>query len=139
MRVRTSLLLLSMLAPLGVASPSVANADGAPVRVVVESPRPGERVENRVDQAPIRGTATAAGERPSEFDVMIVIDVSRSTEAASGVDVDADGEVGVDPHLELLPPGAYPDDVLSTDPDDTILHAAAQAARTLVKGLAPGE
>ena len=137
MSVRTSLLLLSMLARLGVASPSVANADGAPVRVLVESPRPGERVENRVDQAPIRGTATAAGERPSEFDVMIVIDVSGSTVAASGVDVDADGEVGVDPHLELLPPGAYPDDVLSTDPDDTILHAEAQAARALVKGLDP--
>ena len=55
-------------------------ADPAAVRVVIESPRPGERVENRVDQAPIRGNAMAEGEQPAEFDVMLVIDVSGSTE-----------------------------------------------------------
>jgi Mg-chelatase subunit ChlD len=120
-----------LLVVLGVATP----AAGQSVRVVVESPRPGERVENRVDQAPIRGTATASGERPSEFDVMLVMDVSGSTENPSGVDVDGDGEIGVDPSLELLPPGAYPEGMKSTDPDDTILNAEAQAARALMKGL----
>ena len=102
---------------------------------MIESPRPGDRVENRVDQAPIRGTATASGERPSEFDVMIVMDVSGSTADASNVDVDGDGEIGVNPSTELLPPGIYPEGTRSTDPDDSILEAEAQAARALVKGL----
>jgi len=137
MHSRTSRLLVSFLAALGVATPSAADPAGEPVRVVIESPRSGERVENRVDQAPIRGTATASGERPSEFDVMIVLDVSGSTETPSGADVDGDGEIGVDPALELLPPGAVPEGLKSTDPDDSILHAEAQAARALVKGLDP--
>jgi hypothetical protein len=120
---------------MGVAAPSAADPGGEPVRVVIESPRPGERVENRVDQAPIRGTAVAKGEQPSEFDVMVVLDVSGSTELPSGADVDGDGEIGVDPALELLPPGAFPEGMKSTDPDDSILQAEAQAARALVKGL----
>jgi hypothetical protein len=107
------------------------------VRVVVESPRSGEHVENKVDQAPVRGTAVAKGEQPSDFDVMVVMDVSKSTTAASGVDVDGDGQIGVDPELELLPPGAYSPDVRNTDPDDSILHAEAAAARALVGGLDP--
>ena len=60
-------------------------------------------------QAPIRGTAVAAGERPALFDVMIVIDISGSTKVASGVDVDGDGEVGINPQFELLPAGTYPE------------------------------
>ena len=132
---RTSVLLVLSLAAMGVAARSAADPGGEPVRVVIESPRPGERVENRVDQAPIRGTAVAKGEQPSEFDVMVVLDVSGSTELPSGADVDGDGEIGVDPALELLPPGAFPEGMKSTDPDDSILQAEAQAARALVKGL----
>ena len=49
---------------------------------------------------------------PDRFDVMLVIDVSDSTKVASGADVDRDGRVGVNPHTELLPPGAVPADVL---------------------------
>jgi hypothetical protein len=68
---------------------------------------------------------------------MIVMDVSGSTAEASNVDVDGDGEIGVNPELELLPPGAYPEGTKSTDPDDSIIEAEAQAARALVKGLDP--
>ncbi|RIK99528.1 MAG: hypothetical protein DCC71_20325 [Proteobacteria bacterium] len=116
-----------------VASPARAQS----VRVVVDAPRAGERVENRVDQAPVRGTAVAKGEQPSDFDVMLVVDVSKSTTAASGVDVDGDGDVGIDPQLELLPPGTYPPDVHNTDPEDSILHAEVAAARALVRSLDP--
>ena len=95
---------------MSVAAPSPgADPGGAPVRVEIESPRPGERVENRVDQAPIRGTAFAKGEQPSEFDVMIVLDVSGSTESPSGADVDGDGEIGVDLALERPSPGGSPE------------------------------
>jgi len=109
----------------------------AQVTVTVESPRSGEKVENKVDQAPIRGTATAKGQQPSDFDVMIVIDVSASTKKPSGVDVDNDGQVGFNPKDELLPPGTYPDDVENTDPGDSIFEAEAAAARALVRGLDP--
>ena len=85
-----------------------ADASAQPVRILIESPVPGEPVRNEVHQAPIRGNALAEGERPAQFDVMIVLDISGSTKVASGVDVDADGEVGINPNLELLPPGAYP-------------------------------
>jgi len=116
-----------------------AFADPRPteVHVVIDSPRSGERVENKADQAPIRGTAVASGERPADFDVMVVIDVSGSTDEPSGVDVDGNGVVGVDPHYELFPPGSYPDDLRNTDPGDSILQAEAAAARAMIKGLDP--
>ncbi len=106
-----------------------------PVQVLVESPRHGEPVRNKVHLAPIRGSAVAEGERPARFDVMIAIDVSKSTTEASGVDVDGDGQIGVNPQLELLPAGLFPEDVRSTDPDDSILAAEVNAARALLESL----
>jgi hypothetical protein len=116
---------------------AAARSSPADVRIAVQSPRPGERIENRVDQAPIRGAASADGKQPADFDVMLVLDVSKSTLTASGIDVDGDGEVGFDPRQELLPPGSYPEDVKSTDPDDSIFFAEGQAARALVRSLDP--
>jgi hypothetical protein len=104
---------------------------------MIDSPRSGEKVENKVDQAPIRGTAVAAGRQPSDFDVMIVIDVSKSTDDPSGADVDGDGVVGFNPQEEMLPPGAYPEGVTNTDPDDSILHAEVVAAHSLIKSFDP--
>ena len=136
---RSRLRKLTAAAPLlalGAAPPAIA-ADGA-VRILIESPRSGEQVQNKVHQAPIRGTAVAAGERPALFDVMIVIDISGSTKVASGVDVDGDGEVGINPQFELLPAGTYPEDTVSTDPGDTILAAEIAAADALIANLEPG-
>jgi len=105
------------------------------VRLIVEQPLGGSLVESKMHMAEIRGTATAAGARPSSFDVMIAIDVSQSTRAASGADVDEDGEIGENPHEGLYLPGEYPEDVWSTDPDDTILAAEVRAARALLDSL----
>jgi hypothetical protein len=107
----------------------------SPVKILVEAPRAGDVVKNDVHQAPIRGTAVAFGERPIDFDILIVIDVSGSTKNASGSDVDRDGVVGVNPQLELNAPGAYPPGTLSTDPDDSILAAEVRAADALVSSL----
>ncbi|MCP5056010.1 MAG: VWA domain-containing protein [bacterium] len=107
------------------------------VRVLVESPAPGVTVEGHVHQAQLTGRAAAAGERPEHFDVIVAIDVSASTKTASGLDVDRDGIVGVNPHNELLPPGSYDPNVRSTDPGDTILAAQVQAARALLESLDP--
>jgi hypothetical protein len=132
--------LVRLLAPIAIAA--AAHGDPAPapapVRILVESPRSGERIVNQVHQAPIRGTAVAFGERPIDFDIMIVIDVSGSTKNASGSDVDRDGLVGFNPQLDpSTPPGAYPPGTFSTDPDDSILAAEVRAADALVASLAP--
>lgn len=114
-----------------------ADDGGTPVRIQVETPKAGEVVRNKVHLAPVRGNAVAQGDAASDFDVMLVIDISASTKVASGVDVDGDGHVGLNPQLELLPPGAYAEDVLSTDPDDSVLAAQIAAARMLLENLDP--
>lgn len=107
------------------------------VRVEVASPAAGGKLRDHLHQARIEGSAFAEAAGPEPFDVMLVIDVSDSTKVASGADVDRDGQVGVNPHNELLPPGAVAPDVFSTDPGDTILHAQIAAARALLQGLDP--
>jgi Mg-chelatase subunit ChlD len=115
-----------------------AESNDAAVKILVESPSSGEPVRNKVHQAPIRGNAIAAGERPAAFDVMIVLDISGSTKVASGVDVDGDGEVGINPEFELVPAGTYPEGTVSTDPGDTILAAEVAAADALLASLESG-
>ena len=107
------------------------------VAVRIDSPAPGAGVSGMVHQARIEGSALAHGAAPRRYDVMLAIDASYSTRVASGGDVDGDGLVGVDPHNELLPPGVIPDEIRSTDPQDTVLHAQAAAARSLLADLDP--
>jgi Mg-chelatase subunit ChlD len=110
-------------------------AHAGAVSVRVDSPSAGSVVESELHMAELTGLATAEGEGARGYDVMVVLDVSRSTQSASGADVDEDGEIGEDPHLGLFAPGEYPDDVYSTDPEDTILHAEVKAANILLDGL----
>ena len=114
-----------------------AKAGPGVVRIRIDTPRSGEPVKNKVHLAPIRGSATAEGDRPADFDVMVVIDASQSTQCASGVDVDGDGMLGFNPALELVAPGTYPEGVCSTDPDDSIFAAEISAARSLIESLDP--
>jgi hypothetical protein len=123
---------------LGVVGASTAPApEPGGVRLLIETPAGGSLVESKMHMAEIRGTATAAGAKPSSFDVMIAIDVSQSTKAASGADVDEDGEIGENPHEGLYLPGEYPEEVWSTDSDDTILSAEVKAARALLESVNP--
>jgi Mg-chelatase subunit ChlD len=116
---------------------SAAEDEGTGVRIVVESPLAGQPVANKVHQAPIRGNAFAEGDRAADFDIVLIIDVSGSTKVASGVDVDGDGIIGIDPHMELVPPGMYPPELRNTDPDDLILAAEIAAAEALLGTLDP--
>ena len=120
---------------LAIALPAVASAAAIDLRV--DSPTTGATVESELYMAELKGLASAAGAEAQGYDVMVVIDVSESTQNASGADVDEDGVVGEDPHLGLYAPGEYPDSVHSTDPDDDILHAEVKAAKTLLDGLDP--
>jgi len=125
-------------APVVAAAADAQPADAEPaVRIVIETPRAGEPVANKVHQAPIRGNALAEGDRPAEFDIVLIIDVSGSTQVASGVDVDGDGVIGIDPQLELVTPGTYPPEMRNTDPGDSILAAEISAAKALLTTLDP--
>jgi hypothetical protein len=106
-----------------------ARADD-PVKIEIRSPKPGETLRNKTDMAPLAGLAIA-GERPTAFDVMLVLDVSGSTEYPSGIDVDGDGVIG-DTQRSLTP--GVPD-TPNSDPDDSILSAEVAAAKALLDGL----
>lgn len=105
------------------------------VRLDVDRPVQGERVENRVGRAFVQGSAAALGARDHLFDVMLVLDISQSTGVASGTDIDGDGEVGIDPRE--LPPGIFARGTLSSDPEDSVLHAEIRAAEELMRELDP--
>ena len=109
----------------------------APVEIAIESPAKGEVIRNRVTVAPVRGQARSGSDAPKDFDVMIAIDVSHSTRYPSGIDVDEDGETGLNPEQELVPAGTYPEGMVCSDPQDTILAAEVRAARQLLSVLDP--
>jgi len=123
-------------AGLGALAASLLGASGAgapaepPVRVRIDSPTDGELVRGRFELAPFAGMASA-GEQPTDFDVMLVIDVSASTRYPSGVDVDGDGVIG---HREPPLVRGLPE-VECSDPGDSVLAAELAAARTLVDEL----
>jgi len=119
------------------AEPDAGAPGSARVAVRVDSPAPGTRLEGQLHQAEVIGSASADTDQGDRFDVMLVIDVSESTKNASGTDLDGDGVVGIDPRFELVPQGTYPPEVVSTDPQDTVLHAEVQAARALLRSLDP--
>ena len=126
----------ALIAPL--AASGVTDLEPGSVDIQIASPRPGEVVKNRVHMAPVRGAARSGTGDPVDFDVLIVLDVSHSTRYPSGIDVDEDGEIGFNPHAELIASGRYPEDLVCSDSDDMILAAEIRAARYLVEVLSAG-
>ena len=105
--------------------------DALGVRIVIEVPKPGSVVRSRTDMLPLAGLASADGERPSRFDVMLVVDVSGSTKYPSGIDLDEDGEIG-ETRRAL---SALSVDLANTDPDDSVLAAEVRAGASLLGSL----
>jgi len=106
--------------------------DAAGVKIEIRSPRPGETIRNKTDMAPLAGLAIA-GERPTSFELVVVIDVSGSTAYPSGLDVNGDGVLG---ETQRSPVSSQPD-TPNTDPGDSILAAEVSAAKALLEGLDP--
>jgi hypothetical protein len=92
-------------------------------------------MRGQLHQAEVIGNASADADQPGRYDVFIVLDVSESTKAPCGADLDGDGVIGINQQFELG--NQYPPEVVSTDPQDTVLHAEVQAARTLLRSLDP--
>ena len=138
MLVRISALAIAIaLLGFSASADDIASIVNSAVRIVIDEPKHGDPVRNSVHQAPIRGNAFTQGRQRLAIDVMIAIDISGSTRAASGADVDGDGEIGFNPQQEQVPPGLYPPDTRSTDPQDTILAAEISAADALLQNLDP--
>ena len=99
----------------------------------IEYPRDGAEVSSTVCGTFVAGRARATHGAPRRFDVILVIDTSRSTLAAAGTDVNGNGVIG-EPRLGGL--GAMVGAAL-TDDGDSILAAEIAAARRVLAGFDP--
>src|SRR5262245_52889537 len=113
----------------------IPHQDGGSTQVHVEIDVPSNGAV--VGEAPcglyVAGRALALQGALHRFDVMIVIDTSRSTIDPTGADINGNGTIGK-PYLGRI--GSI-FDVGSTDPGDSIYAAEIAAARQMVRGLDP--
>jgi hypothetical protein len=119
---------------------AAAGAHAADFRVELEAPA-AEQSESALGLLEVRGHGGAGGARA--HDVVIAIDVSDSSTASSGIDLDGDGAAGrtSDALLAALrAPGADPAlarRLAELDLEDSVLFAELVAAETLVSRLDP--
>lgn len=126
------LLLLVLAAP-----DARAGDDDGQLRLTLEAPERGSVIATSEGRALVAGQALAVGGRAGAFDVIVVIDTSKSTAAPSGADVDGDGRVGAEMGARKLPVLGKLLDLSSDDRGDSILAAEVAAARTLLAQLDP--
>jgi hypothetical protein len=107
--------------------------DGTHVQLQIDFPQDGSVVSDSICGAYISGRAIAHHGELRNFDVVFVIDTSRSTIDPTGSDINGNGIVGK-PRLGQI--GSI-FDVGSTDSGDSILAAEVAAARQLLHGLDP--
>jgi hypothetical protein len=107
--------------------------NGTNVQVQVDFPQDGALISDSICGAFVSGRAIAHHGELRHFDVVLVIDTSRSTVDPTGADINGNGIVGK-PRLGQI--GSI-FDVGSTDPGDSILAAEVAAARQLLRGLDP--
>ena len=103
------------------------------VHLEIEYPPEGAVMSDTACGVFVAGRAIAHDGDLQLFDVMLVIDTSRSTVEPTGADINGNGIVG---KPSLGPIGAM-FNLGSTDPGDTILAAEVAAARQLLRGLDP--
>jgi hypothetical protein len=107
--------------------------EGTRIHLEIEYPPPNAVVGDSACGVFVSGRAVALHGDLREFDVMLVLDTSRSTIDPTGSDINGNGVVGK-PYLGRI--GSI-FDVGSTDPGDSILAAEVAAARQLLHGLDP--
>ena len=103
------------------------------VRIDIEYPPPGSTVGNSACGVFVAGQAQASRGELRRFDIVIVLDTSRSTIDPSGTDINGNGVVG---RQRLGGLGTIFGSG-STDPGDSILAAEVAGARQLLRGLDP--
>jgi hypothetical protein len=105
--------------------------DPTNVQVDIEYPPPGSVVGNSACGVFVAGQAQAARGAKRRFDVIIVLDTSRSTIDPAGTDINGNGVVG---RQRLGGLGTIFGSG-STDPGDSILAAEVAGAKQLLRGL----
>jgi hypothetical protein len=128
-RVRAQSRPAAMSGPLLKQSPD----NGTQVQIQIDYPQEGAVIADSICGAFVAGRAVAHRGELRSFDVVLVIDTSRSTADASGADIDGDGTVG-EPLLGKIGSMFH---VGISDPGDSILAAEVAAARKLMRGLDP--
>ncbi len=108
--------------------------DGTRVHLEIEYPPEGVVMADTACGVFIAGRAIAHHGELVQFDVMLVLDTSRSTVEPTGADINGNGVVGK-PYLGRI--GSIFDVGGSTDPGDSILAAEVAAARQLLRSLDP--
>jgi len=101
-----------------------------PLRVRIETPDDGAVVASADADVFVAGRVLTPSGELDVFDLVIVIDRSKSTDAPTGVDIDGDGYVGRAPESRYA-------DGSSDDQGDSVLAAEVVAARTLIEQLDP--
>jgi hypothetical protein len=101
--------------------------------LTLEYPEDGASISGTACGTFVAGRAVAPDRRLPRFDVVIVIDTSRSTVDPSGSDINGNGVIG-ERRIDTMPWGF---DVKNTDPGDSILAAEVAAARQIVGRLDP--
>lgn len=120
-------------APAGRRLVPAGQTDGTRVDLAIDVPAAGTVVGEAPCGLYVAGRALALRGDLRQFDVMIVLDTSRSTIDPTGADINGNGTIGK-PYLGRV--GSI-FDVGSTDPGDSILAAEVAAARQLLHGLDP--
>ncbi len=126
-----ALLLLPFLA-----APSRSGKD-LRLYVEIDSPEDGAVVGDPGGMAFVAGRAIAHYGEFQPFDIVFVIDVSESTSAPSGADIDGDGKVGVRRGGKIFGIFGQILQLASTDRGDNILAAEIAAVDTLLDQLDP--
>ena len=103
------------------------------MHVDIEYPPDGSTVGDGACGSFVSGRAISLHGEMRRFDVILVLDTSRSTIDPTGADINGNGIVGK-PYLGRI--GSI-FDVGSTDPGDSILAAEVAAARQLLRGFDP--
>jgi hypothetical protein len=129
-----------MLASTGVVHAESANADNgtsARLELSIETPEPGAVVGDPGGLAFLSGRALAHFGEYETFDIVFVIDISESTSAPSGADIDGDGTVGQTRGGRWLSALGKMLPLPITDRDDSVLSAEIAAAEALLGQLDP--
>ena len=119
------------------ASPAAAGDDKSHLMLELESPSQGAVIGDPQGVAFVAGKAIALYGEYQTFDIVFVVDTSRSTEEPSGSDIDGDGKVGE--HRGGAIGGVFGRflPLPSSDRGDSILAAEVSAVRTLLGQLDP--
>jgi hypothetical protein len=98
------------------------------LRVTLFTPLDGALLAAADDRLFVAGRAVTFAPQPEHYDLVVVLDTSRSTSAPAGADVDGDGWLGSDRGGRWI-------DVTTDDWGDTVLAAQIYAVRTLISQL----